>query len=197
MVTRIYGWKVIALHLLLPLEITAIVFSGIFEMQCKPIYWTKRSKQNHVLCSLSLLSAAIAVATDGGKCLRFVFVLWFSSLSGIVSGALDSKASTSFRVKTGWSWFLVLPLMNEWLLLLLFNLYILSSTVSFTYNTSKNKIIRTDYWIHKRSPKYHNSSNADDTWDRRCNDTTKKSEHWKQLNKEYGLLKYTFKDISC
>lgn len=129
---RIYSWQIIALHILLPLEITAFVFSGIFEMQCNPSM-EQKEKQHHVRCSLSLFSAAIAAATDGGKCLRFVFVLGFSSLSGTVRGALDSKASTSFRVKTGWSWFLVFPLINEWLLLLLFNLYRLSSTVSFTW----------------------------------------------------------------
>ena len=104
----------------------------VASLKCNKTHLWSEEQQNHVLCSLSLLSAAIAAAIDAGKCLRFEFVLGFSSFSGIVNGALDSKDSTSFRVKTGWSWFFVFPLMNEWLLLLLFNLYMLSSTVSFT-----------------------------------------------------------------
>ncbi|KAL3565481.1 hypothetical protein D5086_033527 [Populus alba] len=48
---------------------------------------------------LSLLSAAKAAATDGGRCLRFS--VGFPSLSGTVDGTVANRDSTSLRVKKG------------------------------------------------------------------------------------------------
>ncbi|KAJ6855219.1 hypothetical protein NC651_040019 [Populus alba x Populus x berolinensis] len=47
----------------------------------------------------SLLSAARAAATDGGRCLRFS--VGFPSLSGKVDGTVANRDSTSLRVNTG------------------------------------------------------------------------------------------------
>ncbi|KAG6737711.1 hypothetical protein POTOM_059239 [Populus tomentosa] len=48
---------------------------------------------------LSLLSAARAAATDGGRCLRFS--VGFPSLSGTVDGTVANRDSTSLRVNKG------------------------------------------------------------------------------------------------
>lgn len=87
------------------------------------------------VCSLSLLSAAVAAATEGGKCIKLSVA--FSSLEG--AGATLNKDSTSLSVKMGWSWFFLFPLTNEPIFLLLFSLYMLSSTVSFTYYKKDSK----------------------------------------------------------
>jgi hypothetical protein len=49
--------------------------------------------------SFSLLSAARAAATDGGRCLRFS--VGFPSLSGTVDGTVANRDSTSLRVNKG------------------------------------------------------------------------------------------------
>ncbi|KAL3565480.1 hypothetical protein D5086_033526 [Populus alba] len=48
---------------------------------------------------LSLLSAARAAATDGGRCLRFS--VGFLSLSGTVDGTVANRDSTSLKVNKG------------------------------------------------------------------------------------------------
>lgn len=85
-------------------------------------------------CSLTLLSAATAAATEGGKCLKLPGVSC-SSPPGVVSCTVVNRDSTSLSVNAGWSWFLVFPLVNESVFLLLFSLFMLSSTVFFTYNS--------------------------------------------------------------
>lgn len=101
------------------------------------IDWLNLHEANAV-SSLSLLSAATPAATEGGKCLRLSVAL--SSFSGTVDATVANRDSTSLRVKTGWSWFLVFPLMNELVFLLLFNLYRLSSTVFLTYTQEKRDL---------------------------------------------------------
>lgn len=77
-------------------------------------------KNYHVACCFSLLSAAIAAATEGGKCIKLP--VGFSSLCGTEEGTGVNKASRSLSVRRGWSWFFVFPLMNELVFLLLFSL---------------------------------------------------------------------------
>lgn len=99
-------------------------------------------QQYYIVCSLSLLSAAVTAATEGGKCIKLS--VGFSWPSGMVEEATVNKDSTSLTVKTGWSWFFLFPLRNEPVFLLLFSLYKLSSTVSFTchQNEDDDKIIK-------------------------------------------------------
>jgi hypothetical protein len=57
------------------------------------------SHGNSCCIFLSLLSAARAAATDGGRCLRFS--VGFPSLSGTVDGTVANRDSTSLRVNKG------------------------------------------------------------------------------------------------
>lgn len=59
--------------------------------------------------SLCLFSAAMAAATEGGKCRRLSvgfssgISVGFSLVSGTGGGTVANKASMSFNVKKGWS----------------------------------------------------------------------------------------------
>lgn len=63
--------------------------------------------EEHACCSFCLFSAAIAAATEGGKCLRLSVSFssepsaGFSSASGTAGGAVANKDSMSFNVKKG------------------------------------------------------------------------------------------------
>lgn len=97
--------------------------------------YTLKNKTSYAVCSLSLLSAAIAAAMEGAKCLNVSLSLSSLSPNG---DALDAnRDSTSLSVKNGWSWFLAFPVMKEEFSLLLFSLCMLSSTVSLTYKDPK------------------------------------------------------------
>ena len=84
--------------------------------------WRSSSQKNcHASCCFSLLSAAMAAATEGGKCIKLP--VRFSSLcEAEEEGTGVNKASRSLSVKRGWSRFFVFPLMNEFVFLLLFSL---------------------------------------------------------------------------
>lgn len=88
---------------------------------------------------MSRFSAAMAAATEGGKCIKLSLSVGLSSVSGTGNdGTVENKASMSFSVNKGWSWFFVLPLMKAVLFLLLLSLYMLSSTVPLTWLSHKN-----------------------------------------------------------
>lgn len=53
--------------------------------------------------SLSLLSAAIAAAMEGGRYLRLSLSVLSSSVFGALDGAVVKRDSTSLSVKIGWS----------------------------------------------------------------------------------------------
>lgn len=86
--------------------------------------------------SISLLSAATAAARDGGRWLKLPLSFSIDSGSSL-EGATLNRDSKSLRVNTGWSIFFLFALMYDELVLLLFNLYMLSSTVFCTYQANK------------------------------------------------------------